>query len=285
MENDILKHSIVADQKVVGPDIKLDGPLWTFGIIWAFEDAMMMMIVKFWVIFGPKMGVHGLSRISPSSPSSHLASRRLHHLASRYSWRTLPPGPPQQQTIDTGRNTAATEPLLRFSNSQMETSSTIFANGVEMMWQIKSENVNFSSSPMDSGKYSNFEQSEITRYLNCLRHPIESGNVSKFVQPRRVIENEIPCGHKIDKISIGEFRNGVHGINTISIMPIQMHPHIRESSLLPPSVKAEPQKRVLESSSLKGSNLKDLYFGKAVLDVTRTLCPLIFNGTISSIKE
>ncbi|KAL4575219.1 hypothetical protein LXL04_022061 [Taraxacum kok-saghyz] len=51
---------IVADQKVVGLDIKLDGPLWTFGIIWAFEDAVMMMIVTFWLIFGPKMGVHGL---------------------------------------------------------------------------------------------------------------------------------------------------------------------------------------------------------------------------------
>ena len=50
---------IVADQKVVGPDIKLDGLLRAFGIIWAFEDAMMMMIVL-WVIFGPKMGVHGL---------------------------------------------------------------------------------------------------------------------------------------------------------------------------------------------------------------------------------
>ena len=54
-----LGRSIIADQKVVGPDIKLDGSLWTFGIIWAFEDAMMM-IATFWVIFGPKMGIHGL---------------------------------------------------------------------------------------------------------------------------------------------------------------------------------------------------------------------------------
>ena len=50
----------IADQKVVGPDIKIDGLLWAFGIIWAFEDAMMMMIVTFWVVFGPKMGVYGL---------------------------------------------------------------------------------------------------------------------------------------------------------------------------------------------------------------------------------
>ncbi|KAL4584399.1 hypothetical protein LXL04_008999 [Taraxacum kok-saghyz] len=56
---DRLRRSIVADQKVVGPDIKLDGLLWAFGIIWAFEDAMMMMIVTFWVVFGPKMGVYG----------------------------------------------------------------------------------------------------------------------------------------------------------------------------------------------------------------------------------
>lgn len=39
--------------------------------------------------------------------------------------------------------------------------------------------------------------------------------------------SEIPYGHKIDKISVGKLKYHGEGIHTITIMIVQLHPHIQ----------------------------------------------------------